>query len=315
MPNLARTQEEIDNLLHGLNGGYVPAGPSGSPTRGMAHILPTGRNFYSVDPRALPSPSAWRVGQQLADEVIRRHQKETGRSPESVALTVWGTSAMRTHGDDVAEVLALLGVKPVWQQESGRLSGVEAIPLEQLGRPRIDVTVRISGFFRDAFPQLVELVDKAVAQVIALDEAPEHNYPRKHYLEELAESLAQGEVPESAERRARYRVFGAKPGSYGAGILPLIQEKNWQDSADFAEAYVNWGGYAYGENVAGIDARSDFRRRLGQVEVALHNQDNREHDIFDSDDYLQFHGGMIAAIRDIAGRQPRRYFGDSHDPR
>ncbi|MDD4905425.1 MAG: cobaltochelatase subunit CobN, partial [Methylobacter tundripaludum] len=313
-PNLARATDEIDNLLRGLSGGYVPAGPSGSPTRGMASILPTGRNFYSVDPRSVPSQSAWRVGQQLAHEVLSRYVRETGDYPESVAISIWGTSAMRTHGDDVAQILALLGVRPVWQPENRRLTGVEVIPLDELKRPRIDVTTRISGFFRDAFPQLIDLIDDAVNAVIALDEPLAQNFVRKHYLAELGEWIGQGLTEDEASQRAAFRIFGAKPGSYGAGILPLIQEKNWQADADFAEAYVNWGGYAYGRSQQGNDQRDAFRTRLSGVQVALHNQDNREHDIFDSDDYLQFHGGMIATIRALTGSQPRKYFGDSHDP-
>ena len=314
VPHLRQTTDEIENLLRGLDGRYVPAGPSGAPTRGMAHILPTGRNFYSVDPRSLPSQAAWRVGRQLAQEVLQRYLKETGRYPESVSISVWGTSAMRTHGDDAAEILALLGVRPVWQPENRRLIGVEAVPLSELGRPRIDVTTRISGFFRDAFPQLIQLIDQAVNAVIALDEPPEQNFVRKHYLAELAARAAARQDRAQAERSARYRVFGSKPGTYGAGILPLINEKNWKDEADFAQAYVNWGGYAYTAQEAGVDARSEFKQQLTGVEVALHNQDNREHDIFDSDDYLQFHGGMIATIRSLTGRKPRHYFGDTQNP-
>ena len=314
VPNLRQASDEIDNLVNGLAGGYVPAGPSGSPTRGMAHILPTGRNFYSVDPRSVPSQSAWRVGLQLAQEVLARHQRDTGVYPESVAISVWGTSAMRTHGDDVAQILALLGVRPVWRPENRQLIGTEVIPMSELQRPRIDVTVRISGFFRDAFPQLIDLIDDAVNAVIGLDEPVTQNFVRKHFIAELAESVGKGMPAEQAEQRARFRLFGAKPGSYGAGILPLIQEKNWQSDADLAEAYVNWGGYAYSRTVLGDDQREAFRTRLAGVQIALHNQDNREHDLFDSDDYLQFHGGMIATIRALTGRQPRHYFGDSHQP-
>lgn len=315
IPNLARTDEEITHLLHGLSGGYVPAGPSGAPTRGMAHILPTGRNFYAVDPRVLPSKAAWEVGQQLAKEVLDRHWKETGRYPENVGISIWGTSAMRTHGDDVAEVLALLGARPQWQAESRRITGVTLIPLAELGRPRIDVTTRISGFFRDAFPHLIELLDEAVQLAIVADEPLEQNFVKKHYLKELAELQKDDALStEEAEERAAYRIFGAAPGSYGAGILPLINEKNWDTDGDFARAYISWGGYAYSRNAQGVDARKEFTQRLAGVEVALHNQDNREHDLFDSDDYLQFHGGMIATIRNLTGQQPKHYFGDSQDP-
>ncbi|MES2872648.1 MAG: cobaltochelatase subunit CobN [Bacteroidota bacterium] len=314
IPNLGRTYDEITNLLHGLSGGYIPAGPSGAPTRGMAHILPTGRNFYTSDPRALPSQAAWQVGQQLASEVLERHLKETGVYPENVGISIWGTSAMRTQGDDVAEILALMGVKPVWQEESRRVTDIEVISLEDLDRPRIDVTTRISGFFRDAFPHLIELIDNAVQLVVSLDEPPESNYLRKHYLKELEELQRQDISVEEAEQRASYRIFGSPPGSYGAGILALIQEKNWQTDEDFAQTYINWGGYAYTASNSGVDARAEFKQRLSVVEVALHNQDNREHDIFDSDDYLQFHGGMIASIRSLTGQQPKAYFGDSQDP-
>jgi cobaltochelatase CobN len=317
VPALRRTSDEIAHLLDALDGRFVPPGPSGAPTRGMAHVLPTGRNFYTVDPRALPSPAAWQVGQELAREALERYLSDTGAYPETVGISVWGTSAMRTQGDDVAEILALMGMRPVWQKENRRVVGVEPIPLRELGRPRIDVVIRISGFFRDAFPHLIQLLDQAVQAVIAQEEPASQNFIRKHYLAEIAAGLADAPCDgdrSEAEQQARYRVFGSKPGTYGAGLLPLIDERNWRGDADLAETYVNWGGYAYTAGEHGIDARPHFRQRLEQVQVALHNQDNREHDIFDSDDYFQFHGGMIATIRALTGRNPRHYFGDSHDP-
>jgi cobaltochelatase CobN len=314
VPALNQSDDEICNLLRALEGRYVPAGPSGAPTRGMAHILPTGRNFYAVDPNTLPSQAAWQVGQGLAEQVVQRYLKETGRYPETVSITAWGTSAMRTHGDDIAEVLALMGVRPVWQPENRRVIGVEVIPLAELGRPRIDVTTRISGFFRDAFPNAIDLLDNATALVVALDEPLESNFIRKHFLCEVDEHLAAGLELAEAERLSRFRVFGSKPGTYGAGILPLIQEKNWTSQEHFATAYINWGGYAYGRGEYGVDARPQFTQRLAATEVAVQNQDNREHDIFDSDDYMQFHGGLIATVKTASGKQPKRYFGDSQNP-
>jgi cobaltochelatase CobN len=312
VPNLEQTGDEIEHLLDALEGKYIPAGPSGAPTRGMAHVLPTGRNFYAVDPRALPSQAAWRVGQQLAREAIERFRMEEGKYPEMMGLSVWGTSQMRTHGDDLAEAFALLGVQPVWNAQSRRLEGVSAIPLEQLGRPRVDVTLRISGFFRDAFPHLIDMFDQAISLVVELDEPLEQNFPRKHYLADLE---AHKDLPEhEAEAQARYRIFGSKPGSYGAGILPLIETGNWHGDEDFARAFLAWGGYAYGKGTDGVDAQPVFAERLKSIQVALHNQDNREHDIFDSDDYFQFHGGMIASIRALTGVQPKAYFGDSSRP-
>ena len=306
-------EAEIDNIIRALEGGFIPPGPSGSPTRGMAHVLPTGRNFFAVDPRALPTMASWQVGQGLAETLISRYQREEGRFPESVGIGIWGTSAMRTAGDDIAQVLALLGVRPVWRQENRRVTGVELIPLAELGRPRVDVVCRISGFFRDAFPHLITLIDSAVQLVIGAEEAPEMNFARKHALASESALRLAGEGDE-AEEKARYRIFGCKPGSYGAGILPLIDAKNWQSDEDFARAYLLWGGYAYGCGQAGVPAEAEFARALETVQIATKNQDNREHDIFDSDDYLQFHGGMIATVRALTGRNPSRYFGDSSNP-
>ena len=314
VPGLRRTGEEMDHLLDALAGRYVPPGPSGAPTRGMAHVLPTGRNFYSIDPRVVPSPTAWHTGSLLAQALVERYVRDEGGYPESVGLSIWGTSAMRTQGDDVAQVLALMGVRPRWQPESRRVVGLDIIPLEELGRPRIDVVCRISGFFRDAFPHAIALLDEAVALVSDLDEAPEANLLRRNRLRDQQRLVEAGVAPDQAWREAGYRVFGSPPGTYGAGILPLIDERQWRSDADFAETYVNWGGYAYTPESFGVDARAQFRTALAGVQVAAKNQDNREHDIFDSDDYLQFHGGMIATIRSLTGRNPARYFGDSQDP-
>lgn len=312
VPNLEQTGDEIEHLLDALEGKYVPAGPAGAPTRGMAHILPTGRNFYAVDPRGLPSQAAWRVGQQLANQAMDRFRKEEGNYPEMIGLTVWGTSQMRTQGDDIAEAFALLGVEPVWNPQSRRIEGVAVTPLERLGRPRVDVTLRISGFFRDAFPHLIDIFDQAISLVVELDEPLDRNFPRKHYLADLESS---SELPaHEAEAQARYRIFGSRPGSYGAGILPLIENGNWQSDHDFARAFTSWGGYAYGKGADGVPAEYIFSERLKSIQVALHNQDNREHDIFDSDDYFQFHGGMVASIRALTGAQPRAYFGDTSRP-
>ncbi len=196
---------------------------------------------------------------------------------------------------------ALLGVEPVWDSRSRRVHDLAIIPLERLGRPRIDVTLRISGFFRDAFPHLIALVDQAVDLAINQDEPIERNFPRKHYLEAIAGAAE--DSPEQAEARARYRIFGAKPGTYGAGIQQLLETRHWETDQDFAKVFLEWGGYAYGREADGVDARDVLAERLRTIDVAVHNQDNREHDIFDSDDYYQFHGGMIATVRALTGRQ------------
>jgi cobaltochelatase CobN len=306
VPRLDRTGEEITAVLHALDGGFVHPGPSGSPTRGLVNVLPTGRNFYSVDPKAIPSRNAHDVGVALAESLLARHRADTGDWPRSVGLTVWGTSAMRTQGDDIAEVLWLLGCRPVWDDASRRVSGVEVVDLDELGRPRIDVTVRISGFFRDAFPHVVALLDDAICRVAALDELAEANYVRAHALADLA---GHGDW-----RRATTRVFGSKPGAYGAGLLPLIDSGTWKVDADLAEVYAVWGGYAYGRGLDGREARGDMESAFRRIQVAAKNQDTREHDIVDSDDYFQYHGGMVAMVRHLTGESPAAYLGDSALP-
>src|SRR5699024_3188308 len=282
VPRLAGTASEIHQVLPALGGGFIEPGPSGSPLRGLINVLPTGRNFYTVDPKAIPSALAWETGQALADTLLSRYREDTGEWPDSVGLSVWGTAAMRTSGDDAAEVLALLGVRPVWDESSRRVTGIEAIDLQELGRPRIDVTVRISGFFRDSFPHVIELIDDAVRLVASLDEPPEHNFVRAHA---DAERAKHGD-----QRRATTRIFGSKPGAYGAGLLQLMDSGNWHDDSDLAEVYAVWGGFAYGRDLDGVPAREDMENAYRRITVAAKNTDTREHDIADSDDYFQYHG-------------------------
>ena len=306
VPRLAATTGEIGAVLRALSGGYIPAGPSGSPTRGLVNVLPTGRNFYSVDPKAIPSANSWDTGAALAESLLARHLADEGSYPRCVGLTVWGTSAMRTQGDDIAEVLALIGCRPVWDEVSRRVTGFAITAPGELGRPRIDVTVRISGFFRDAFPHVIALLDDAIAAVAALDEPAEVNYLRAHA---TADQAAHGDW-----RRATTRIFGSKPGAYGAGLLPLIDARNWRDDADLAEVYAVWGGYAYGRDLDGTPARTDMETAFARIAVAAKNADTREHDIADSDDYFQYHGGMVAMVRSLTGRSPAAYIGDSATP-
>ncbi|GAA1579930.1 cobaltochelatase subunit CobN [Actinoplanes couchii] len=304
VPRLAKTTDELTHVLHALGGGYVPAGPSGSPLRGLINVLPTGRNFYSVDPKAIPSQLAWETGQAMAESLLTRYRTDYGDWPRSVGLSAWGTSAMRTAGDDIAEILALIGVRPIWDPASRRVTGLEPITAEELGRPRVDVTVRISGFFRDAFPHVVAMLDDAFKLVAELDEPD--NYVREHALRD------QGEHGDW--RRATTRIFGSRPGAYGAGILPLIDSRNWRDDADLAEVYAVWGGFAYGRGLDGVPARADMENAYRRIDVAAKNIDTREHDIVDSDDYFQYHGGMIATVRALSGKAPAAYIGDNTNP-
>ncbi|SEE60148.1 cobaltochelatase CobN subunit [Tenacibaculum sp. MAR_2010_89] len=315
LPVLQKTSNEIGNLIKGLNGQYVPAGGSGAPTRGRLDILPTGRNFYSVDVRTIPSETAYQLGQKSAQNIIDRYLQENGEYPTSIGLSVWGTSTMRTSGDDIAQALALIGVKPIWQGSNRRVKDFKVLSTLELKRPRIDVMLRISGFFRDAFPDIISLFNAAIEKVAELDETDEQNPIKKRVAAERKEWQNQGLDDKQANERALYRVFGSKPGAYGAGLQGLIDGKNWTTSDDLAQAYINWSGYAYfGKNNSGKSAHETFKKRLSSIEVVMQNQDNREHDILDSDDYYQFQGGMTAAVNTIKGSQPETYFGDHSRP-
>lgn len=313
VPNLEKTRQEVTNLLAALEGYYVEPGPSGAPTSGMADVLPTGRNFYGVDPRTLPTPVAWEIGKTMGDDVIERYIKEEGRYPESIGIVVWATSNERSHGQCIAEFLYLLGVRPVWQRGSQRVVDLEVIPTVELKRPRIDVTARISGLFRDSMPMAVNWMDRAVELVANLDESPEINYVRKHVLQEAQELAVQGVDGRQAWEQASYRVFGDPPGTYGAGVSDLLEAKNWESIDDLAKVYVRWGGHAYGAKAGGAFLPEIFSRRMGSLDVTIQNEDNREISMLNSDDYNAYHGGMIAAVRSLKGRAPHSYCGDSSD--
>ncbi|SEB86168.1 cobaltochelatase CobN subunit [Tenacibaculum sp. MAR_2009_124] len=309
-----KTSEEISNLLEGLNGSYVPSGPSGAPTRGRLDLLPTGRNFFSVDVRTIPTETAYRLGEKSAQLIIDRYIQEHGEYPKTIGISVWGTSTMRTGGDDIAQAFALMGVKPIWKNANRRVSDFEVIPLLKLKRPRVDVTIRISGFFRDAFPDVINLFNTAVTRVAQLEESLEENPIRKRYLEESNQWKSKGLSNEEAEQRALYRVFGSKPGAYGAGLQAVIDEKNWNTQEDLAKVYINWSGYAYGNSKKGVSAHESFTNRLEAMQIVMHNQDNREHDILDSDDYYQFQGGLANAVKTVKGEDAAIYFGDHSRP-
>ncbi|CAA7603229.1 magnesium chelatase/cobaltochelatase [Acididesulfobacillus acetoxydans] len=313
VPSLQKTRQEITNLLAALEGSYVEPGPAGAVTSGMADILPTGRNFYGVDPRTLPTPAAWEMGKTLSDELIARYIAEEGRYPENIGIVLFATDNLRSHGQCLAEFLCLLGVRPVWQRGSQRVVDLEAIPIEELKRPRLDVTARISGFFRDSLPMVFTWMDKAVKQVAHLDEGPEINYVRKHIRQEAEELEKQGMDNLAAWEQASYRIFSDPPGTYGAGIGAVLEAKNWETIADLGKVYVRWGGYAYGAQAKGVFVPELFSRRLAGLDVTIKNEDNREVHMLSSDDYNAYHGGMIAAVRSLKGEVPRSYCGDSSD--
>ncbi|MFB6157930.1 MAG: cobaltochelatase subunit CobN [Haloferacaceae archaeon] len=331
-PRVREAAAEITRTADALAGEYVPPGGSGAPTRGGVDLLPTARNFYTLDPRKVPARSAWEVGREVADGVAERHREESaaqrpaerasgddgeqrdeGAYPEEVGVVAWGTPTVRTRGETIAQVLALMGVRPVWT-DAGRIDDVEPIPLEELGRPRIDVTTRVSGLFRDAFPQAASVVHDAVDAVVALDEPHGMNYVKKHVEEERDRLEAEGMAPDDAEAAATHRVFTTRPGGYGAGTNKAVDEGNWDDRSDLAEVYVQWGGYALGSRGRVSEAHDAFERRLGSVEATVKIEDTDEQDEFDSSDWYAFHGGFITAVAETRGEEPTSYVGDSSDP-
>ncbi|MFD2648608.1 cobaltochelatase subunit CobN [Devosia albogilva] len=305
---------ETSALLNGLDGKLVGPGPSGAPSRGRLDVLPTGRNFYSVDPRAVPTPTAWELGRKSAENLVLRHLQDHGQHLRAVAISVWGTANMRTGGDDIAQALALIGARPTWDPGSLRLSGYEIIPLARLGRPRVDVTLRISGFFRDAFPTQIALFDRAARAIGALDEPEEENPIAARMRSEALGLMAAGKSKDEAALEAGHRIFGSRPGSYGAGLNALIDSGNWSSKADLAGRALDWGQYAYGAKADGLPQRDRFALRLSGIDAVVHNQDNREHDLLDSDNYYQFQGGLAAAAETLTGRAPAAYHNDHSRP-
>ena len=306
--------QELLQFSRALQGRFVPPGPSGSPSRGRCDTLPTGRNFYTVDTRAVPTQTAWALGQQSAQRLLERYLQEHGEYPQAIGLSVWGTATMRTGGDDIAQAFALIGVRPKWAAGSQRVTDFEIIPAVGLRRPRVDVTLRISGFFRDAFPNVVQMFDAAVRAVAELDEDAEDNPIRSRMLRDTQTAMDQGLSADAAREQALWRVFGAPTGSYGASMHEMLRTGQWTDAGDFARHYLHWGAYAYGQQADGVPARAALERRLQALDVVLQNQDSREHDLLDSSEYYQHQGGMVAAVRHLSGGEPAIYHGDHGNP-
>jgi cobaltochelatase CobN len=311
---LDSTTDEMKYLIEGINGRFVPPGGSGCPTRGNVDILPTGRNFYSVDPTKIPSRASYEVGKRLADNLLNRYLEDEGRLPESIAIIVYSGETMKTNGDDISEILYLMGVKPKWLGNTDKVIGFEIIPLEELKRPRIDVTLRITGLFRDTFPNLIEIVEEAVNTVASLDEDLEDNYIKKHVINDIEDLMNKGINFEEAKEESLMRIFGCAPGTYGAGVSILINSKNWDNLEDLGDVYALWGGHAYGKNIHGRKVKRVFQRRLASIDVTVKNESSTEIDMMDSDDYYNYHGGLIAGVRTNSGKKPRSYSGDTSDP-
>lgn len=312
-PGICGITDEVTNYLLGHSGHYVPPGPSGSPTRGNAHLLPTGTNFYSIDPSTIPSEASWRIGVKMADQMISRYIDEYGKYPESVGIVVWATDTMKTGGDDIAYIFSLMGVKPTWSAVGGKVTGMEVIPLEELGRPRIDVMPRISGLFRDSFPGLSDMLVQALEMISELDEDEDQNYYRKHLKEDMSRYISEGMDAAEARDMASIRVFGDPPGQHGNGVSVLIASSKWDSLDQIAETYATWGAYAYGGRWRGEKVPAAFKRRVGALDVTVKNHNDREFDMLDIDDDYDSLGGMNAAVRAFGGSKPLTVMGDSSD--
>ena len=314
IPNLRRTSDEMDNFMRYLNGQYIPPGPSGAPTRGNARLLPTGRNFYGLDPDSIPTPTCWEIGRKMADQMLARVVEEKGAYPREIGMVIWATDTMKTNGDDVAYILWLMGLKPIWSKHNGQVNGLEVIPLRELGRPRIDVTIRITGLFRDAFPNLVDLFNDAVDMVAELDEGDDENYIASNFRKDMVDALSKGLSPDECRRSAISRVFGSPPGSYGAGVDIAIGTSDWKDVKDLADVYTTWSSYVYGHGMYGECRKEDFKRRFSKVSVTIKNMPDRENDIMGMDEVYNYMGGMNAFTRAYGDPDALFFIGDDSDP-
>ena len=295
----ANAEAERRGLLAALDGRFVQPGPAGAPSRGRLDVMPTGRNLYAVDPRGVPTRTAWEIGRRTAEEVVARHVQDHGEWPERIVIDLWGSATMRTGGDDLAQALALMGVRPVWDTATARVSGYEILVPAKLGRPRVDVTLRVSGLFRDVFEAQIALFDEAARAVAGLDELDEDN--------PAAAARRRGE----AEGKGAFRVFGAAPGNYGVGLSTTVALGTWEGREDLGRQYLAATSHAYGREAAGgIEAASAFEARVASADAFVHVQDTTEQDVLDSDAFSEHEGGFAAAAH-VLGAKPALYHADT----
>ncbi|MFZ0601813.1 MAG: cobaltochelatase subunit CobN, partial [Roseiarcus sp.] len=270
----------------------VQPGPAGAPARGRLDVLPTGRNIYAIDPRSAPTRNAWEIGRRTAEEIVKRYAQDHGEWPKRIVLDLWGSATMRTGGDDLAQAFALIGCRPTWDAASTRVSGFEVLPLAMLGRSRVDVTLRISGLFRDVFPAQIALFSAAVRAVAALEESVEDN------------PLA------SLQGASLARIFGAAPGAYGVGLGARIAQGDWAERSELAEAYLAATSHAYDGEGEAREAAGEFRTRIAGAEAFVHAQDLPGQDALDADAVAEHEGGFAAAAAEV-GANPTLYHLDT----
>jgi cobaltochelatase CobN len=289
-----------------MEGNFIPAGPAGIVTRGRDDVLPTGRHMYSLDPEMVPTKAAWEVGRRLGNAVIEKFQKEENRYPENMALYWMTTDIMWADGEGMAQLLYMLGVEPVWLP-NGKVRSFRIIPLSELGRPRIDVTVKISGILRDNFQNCINLVDDAIHAVAELNEPEDMNFIRKHTLEAMKDNA------ELSFDDAAARLFGAQPGTYTAGVNLLIYSSSWEQQGDIGDLFTLYNQYSYGRNRFGKEAMNVLQKNLSTVELTYDKVMSDEHDLLGCCCYFANHGGMTAAAKNLSGTDVRTYYGDSRE--
>lgn len=304
--NRIDNSKEIESLINGLNGGYIGPGPSGYITRGRYDILPTGRNFYSMDPYSVPSKTAWKAGCRMAEKTIGKYIEDEERFPESIGYFWTMGELISTGGELMSQIMHLLGVKPIWGSD-GRVSKFEIIPLEKLGRPRIDVTINISSILRDNMMNAIDYMDRVICVVADLDEPVESNYVRKHTLESVSEGITSDD--------AKARMFGAPPGTYTSGVNLAIFASAWKEDGDLADVFVHMKGHGYGGGRKGEPMYEQFAKVLSRTEVAYDYSASDETDILSCSCHFSNIGGMVAASRYLSGAEVKAYYGDTRDPR
>ncbi|MGI9460986.1 MAG: cobaltochelatase subunit CobN [Alphaproteobacteria bacterium] len=296
---LLSPKKEVENIMLGLDGKFVPPGGAGAPSRGQPDLLPTGHNFFTIDNRKTPSTAAFDLARRSGHLVLARYLSEHGDYPKTITLTAWGTAEIRTAGETIAMALWLMGVEPTWDMSSGRVLGFTILPLSLLARPRVMINLRISGFFRDAFPHLIDLFDEAHRAIANLPEPANDNPIAEHYKKTIAELHSQGIDKTTATHISGAAIFGPAPGSYGTGLQQMLDNGSWQESQQLAQQFLNWTSHYYGKRQTigkvSIGHKNIFHDKLTMTDIVMQNQDNREHDILDSDDYYQFQGGLFNA--------------------
>jgi magnesium chelatase subunit H len=301
---------ETESLIRALGGEYIEPGPGADIIQNPA-ILPTGRNTHAVNPYTVPSPVAFDRAQAVSQSLLERHRTASGHYPETIAMVLWGLDNIKTEGEAVAQALWLLGAKPK-RDSLNRVTDVEVIPLDELGRPRIDVVMTISGIFRDLFGSTMEVLDRAVRRVAALDEPETMNFVRKHVQEQMATS-------DFTFDEAIVRVFSNAAGNYGTNVNFMVMESQWEDSAELGDLFVTRKCFAYGRDSKGRtfdgrEARRLFERALARVEVSYQNIDTTEVGITDIDHYFEYLGGVSKAVEKQAGARPTIYLSDTLSP-